>query len=305
MTPPSNPLAQSVKDRLRRVAADRKEDFNSLLARYAMERLLYRLTRTRHGKRFVLKGAMLFVLWLNRMHRPTRDLDLLGSGQIDEQTLRAIFADVCDARVTADGLDFDATSITIHAIRENQVYQGLRVKLQGLLGKARANVQIDVGIGDAITPDPVEAEFPTLLDLPAPRLKAYPHETVVAEKLNAMVQLAERNSRMKDFYDLWLMAKTFAFDGPVLTAAVRRTFDRRQTRLDVEPVCFTEAFARDASKQVQWHAFLLRERLSDAPSEFPQVMAEVSTFLHPIVSALAGHRDFPLRWQAGGPWQAG
>ncbi len=303
MTSQKHPVAQSIHDRLRGVAAERKEDFNALLSRYTVERFLYRLTRTRHGKRFVLKGAMLFTLWLNRLHRPTRDLDLLGSGEITTETLRAIFADVCQARVQADGLEFDPASITAQEIRENQVYQGLRARVRGRLGNARVDVQIDVGIGDAITPEPIDTDYPTLLDLPAPHLKAYPSETVVAEKLDAMVQLGLRNSRMKDFFDIWLLAGNLDFDGRTLAKAVQRTFERRQTPLEPAPVCLTDTFALDSSKGVQWKAFIRRSRLSDAPAEFPRVIEQVRVFLQPVVSTLAAGREFNMRWPPQGPWQ--
>lgn len=302
MTPRKNPVAQSVHDRLHTIAVDRKEEFNALLSRYGVERFLYRLIQSRHGKRFVLKGAMLFVLWFDRLHRQTRDLDLLGSGEITEETLRAIFTDVCQMKVHPDGLEFDPASITIREIREGQVYQGLRVKVRGRLGNARVEVQIDVGVGDAITPEPIEVDFPTLLDLPAPHLKAYPSETVVAEKLDAMVQLGLRNSRMKDFFDIWLLAGNFHFDGRTLAEAVRRTFERRQTRLEPDPICLTETFATDASKVVQWKAFIQRSRLSDTPEEFSGIIENVRSFLRPMVSALAAGRDFDLRWPPGGPW---
>jgi len=304
MTWRDDPVAQSVHDRLRRLAADRREDFNALLARYGNERFLYRLSRTRHSKRFVLKGAMLFIVWLNRLHRPTRDLDLLGTGEITEGTLREIFTDVCQAHVKADGLAFDPASISVQEIRENQLYQGLRVKVRGRLGNARIDIQIDVGIGDTITPDPIEADYPTLLDFPAPRLRTYPIETVVAEKLDAMVQLGLRNSRMRDFFDLWLMSRSFDFDGPVLTEAVRRTFTRRQTALVPDPVCFTNAFAQDAAKHTQWRAFLRRSRLSDAPTDFAQIAEQVRTFLHPVIVALAAGTRFAQRWRPGGPWRS-
>jgi len=304
MTWRDDPAAQSVHDRLRRLAADRREDFNALLARYGNERFLYRLSRTRHSKRFVLKGAMLFIVWLNRLHRPTRDLDLLGTGEITEATLREIFTDVCQARVKADGLAFDPASIAVREIRENQVYQGLRVKVRGRLGNARIDIQIDVGIGDSITPAPIEVDYPTLLDLPAPRIQTYPTETVVAEKLDAMVQLGLRNSRMRDFFDLWLMSQTFDFDGLILAEAIRRTFVRRQTALAAEPVCFTDAFAQDAAKHTQWRAFLRRSRLSDAPTEFPQVAEQVRAFLHPVIAALMGNTPFAQRWRPGGPWKS-
>jgi len=304
MTWRDDPVAQSVHDRLRRLAADRREDFNALLARYGNERFLYRLSRTRHSKRFVLKGAMLFIVWLNRLHRPTRDLDLLGLGEITEATLREVFTDVCQTRVKSDGLAFDPDSIAVQEIRENQVYQGLRVKVRGRLGTARVDIQVDVGTGDAITPDPIEADYPTLLDLPAPRLQTYPTETVVAEKLDAMVQLGLRNSRMRDFFDLWLMARTFDFDGATLAEAIRQTFARRRTALALEPACFTDAFAQDSAKQTQWRAFLRRSRLSDAPSDFPEVVEQVRAFLHPAVIALAEATRFVQRWRPGGPWKA-
>lgn len=303
MSRPGNPVAQSVHDRLRRIAADRKEDFNGLLARYGAERFLYRLTRTRHGRRFVLKGAMLFLLWRNRLHRPTRDLDLLGSGDITEQTLRAIFTDACRARVRADGLAFDPNSMTVQEIREHQIYRGLRVRVRGLLGKARIDVQVDVGTGDAVTPEPLDADYPTLLDLPAPHLKAYPPETVVAEKLDAMVQLALRNSRMKDFFDLWWISNEFEFDGRTLAEAVRRTFERRATPLEPAPICLTDEFASDPSKETQWRAFIRRSRLSDAPVDFAHAIQQLRSFLHPLVSHLGAGEDFAMRWPAGGPWR--
>lgn len=171
-----DPVARSVHDRLLKLATSRKEDFNAMLGRYGNERVLYRLTRTKHGKRFVLKGASLFVLWLGRVHRPTRDLDLLGLGKIDAAALKTIFEDVCRASVEPDGLKFDPASVTVGEIREGQEYQGLRVTLRGAMGTARLSVQMDVGLGDAITPTPEEATYPTLLEMPAPRMKAYPRD---------------------------------------------------------------------------------------------------------------------------------
>jgi len=305
MMPKDDPIAQSVRDRLRRISVARREDFNALLVRYGIERFLYRLTRTRHGKRFVLKGAMLFILWFDRLPRPTRDLDLLGSGEITEQTLRVIIADVCRARVKPDGLVFDPASIVIQEIRETHVYHGLRAKVRGQLGNARVYVLVDVGVGDTITPDPVKADYPTLLDLPAPRFKTYPAATVVAEKFNAMVQLGLRNSRMKDFFDLWLMSESFEFDGVALAESVRRTFQRRQTPLDTRLVCFTDAFSHDSRKVVQWRAFVRRSHLSGAPAEFPEVMEHVRAFLQPPTAALTEQCDFDARWPPGGPWQRG
>ena len=303
MKPPKDPVAQSVFDRLKTLAVQRKEDFNSLLARYSNERFLYRLSRTEHAPRFVLKGAMLFVVWLNRLHRPTRDMDFLGYGEITEQNLRAVFTGICGLEAEPDGLVFDASSIEVEALRENQVYHGLRVKIAGKLGNARANIQIDVGIGDAVFPEPVEIDYPTLLNLPSPRLKIYPAETVVAEKLDAMLQLGLRNSRMKDFFDLWLISRTFTFDGVVLSEAVRRTTERRQTIVDDVPVCFTDEFVEDPSKQNQWKAFLRQGRLSEAPDNFTDAMAILRPFLQPLVTAVRSNSGFAMRWPAGGPWR--
>lgn len=304
MNAPRNSIAQSVHDRLRKIAADYREDFNALLARYGSERFLCRLARSPYGDQFVLKGAMLFILWLGRLHRPTRDLDLLAYGEITEASLRTMFAKVCRVPAGADGLEFDPASISVQEIRENQVYRGMRLKIRGCLGNARVDVQIDVGIGDAITPKPIEVDYPTLLDLPAPRLKAYPPETVVAEKLEAMIQLGLRNSRMKDFFDVWLLARNFAFAGEILVEAARRTLERRQTQPAREPACFSDAFASDLSKQVQGKAFIRRSGLTEAPSEFSQVMAEVRTLLQPLAAALAADRRFNELWPPGGPWQA-
>ena len=192
----SNPKAQSVRDRLARIAADRKEDFNLLLIRFASERFLYRLSKTEFVDRFVLKGASLFLIWADEPHRPTRDIDLLGFGLITEDEVRRIFSIVAQVDVESDGLEFDADGITVSEIREGEIYQGLQVKLPGVLGTARVSVQIDIGTGDIVTPAPEVTDYPTLLDFPAPRLKIYPPETVIAENLakkeRAFETLSER-----------------------------------------------------------------------------------------------------------------
>jgi len=303
MKPSKSPIAQSVFDRLKTLALQCKEDFNALLARYGNERFLYRLSKTDHASKFVLKGAMMFVVWLNRQHRPTRDMDLLGMGEVSEQSMRNVFMDVCNVPVEADGLAFDPSSIQIEEIRENQVYHGLRVKIRGTLGTARMAIQVDVGIGDAITPEPVQADYPVLLDQPRPRLKVYPAETVVAEKLDAMLQLGLRNSRMKDFYDLWLISRSFKFEGTVLSEAIRRTVERRKSELQESPACFTEEFARDTAKNLQWKAFLRQNHLSDAPVDFSTLMAVLRPFLAPVVQTVRSKTNLSLEWAPGGSWR--
>ncbi len=234
---PSQPvnLAASVRQRLQNLSVSRGEDPNLTLTRYALERLLYRIARSEYVEQFILKGAMLFALWMESDHRPTRDLDLLGFGEASNERLTGIFHELCDVDVEPDGLTFDAGSVRVAEIREGQAYQGQRVKLIGLLGTARVPVQIDVGFGDVVTPTAKEIDYPTLLDLPAPRIRAYPPETVVAEKLQAMVALGVQNSRMRDFYDLRIIARQFSFEGATLVAAVTATFYRRLT--DIPQQC--------------------------------------------------------------------
>jgi len=222
-------LAASVQRRLLNLARERGEDSYGLLTRFALERLTFRLAASEHGDRFVLKGAMLFAVWGGQPHRPTRDLDLLGSGTSDVPALMSVFRDVCRVEVEPDGLRFLPETVAGQVIREDDVYEGVRVTLRAMMGKARIPLQVDVGFGDAVYPDPEPVEIPALLEFPAPRLLAYPRESVVSEKLQAMTVLGIANSRMKDFYDIWALARGFAFEGAVLAQAIRRTFERRGT----------------------------------------------------------------------------
>jgi predicted nucleotidyltransferase component of viral defense system len=303
--PRPDPVAVSVHDRLLKLAISRKEDFNAILARYGVERLLYRLTRTPHVSRFILKGAAMFVLWLGRVHRPTRDLDLLGSGQIDSDILRAIFADVATVSVEPDGLAFDPNTITVSEIRKGQQYQGLRVKVHGKLGTARLTVQVDVGLGDAITPRPEIAEYPTLLKMPAPRLRVYPQETTIAEKLDAMLELGLKNSRMKDYYDICTLCLNFAFNGEVLCEAIRATLTRRARMIPSElPTGLTDDFAASPGKAQQWTAFLRTHRSPDVPADLPSVVRKVRDFLAPPLQSVSTGAPFKAQWLVGGPWQA-
>jgi hypothetical protein len=299
-----NPQAHSVMDRLRLLATQRREDFNALLARYGNERFLFRLGSSPHRQRFVLKGAMLFVAWLDRIHRPTRDVDLLGLGEITPETIRAMFTDICACgSVDEDGVTFDPTTIAIAEIRENQTYHGLRVTLLGHLGSARINLQVDIGVGDAVTPSAQETDYPTLLGHAAPRLNLYPRESVIAEKLDAMLQLGLRNSRMKDFHDCWLLITSFSFAGSQLAEAIQRTCARRATTIRADADCFGESFAHDPAKQIQWAAFRRRSSITDSPHEFPVLMEQVRSFLLPPVRSVVDGSPFTARWPAGGPWQ--
>jgi Nucleotidyl transferase AbiEii toxin, Type IV TA system len=219
-SPHQRNLPASVHQRLLSRSRENGEDFNLILVRYGIERLLYRLSRSKYADRFLLKGAMLFLVWSGEIYRPTRDVDLLGFGSSDSEDLAQIFREVCLIDVEPDGLLFNAETVKAEDIREQAAYPGVRVTVQATLGNARISIQVDVGFGDAVTPNPDEIEFPALLDFPAPRLLSYPIYTTVAEKLETMVLLGETNSRMKDFFDVWRMSVLLEFDGRTLVEAI-------------------------------------------------------------------------------------
>jgi len=241
---PKKNLPASVRQRLLNLSKERKEPFDLVLVHYAIERLLYRLSRSRHAERFLLKGAMLFAVWSKGTHRPTRDVDFLGFGSKDEEELTAIFKELCRLETEPDGLTFMPDTVAAAAIREDTAYPGTRVTFQARLENARIPLQVDIGFGDIVTPEPETISFPTLLEFPAPQLRAYPIYTVVAEKLEACVRLGEANTRMKDFFDLWFLSGKFPLDGELAKDAVIRTFARRETILPtVMPAAFNPEFA--------------------------------------------------------------
>ena len=271
-------VAASVQARLLNRAKARGEDFNLVLTRYAIERFLYRLSLVPARDVYWLKGALLFDLWFDVPHRPTRDADFLGFGPADTEVLAATMREICGIAVD-DGMEFDPASITIEEIREEARYGGLRVRLMGRLGNARSTVQLDVGYGDAVTPGPEEAIYPTLLDdQPAPRLRVYPRATVAAEKLEAIVSLGMANSRMKDYFDLRALAHEGVLDARLLGDAIAATFQRRGTAVPVDvPRGLSNEFAHDAAKRAQWKAFLGKNRL-DAPT-LEEVIVEIRRFV--------------------------
>lgn len=295
--------AASVRQRLLNRARAEGDDFQALLTRYVLERFLYRLGQSDHRNRFVVKGAMLFVAWEGNLHRMTRDLDLLGFGPSAIAEVEEAIRVVLSTEVEDDGLQFDVASVRGTLIREDQIYEGVRVNAEVRLGTARIRLKIDVGFGDAVTPAPVDAAFPTLLDTPPPVVRVYPKETVVAEKLQAMVLLGMLNSRMKDFYDLAHLARHPAFEGHLLVEAVRTTFDRRGTPLPAGiPVGLTEQFVEDGGKRAQWAAFVGRSRLGETAS-LSEVVAELRAFLVPVLSAAQKTRPLDQQWKPGGPWR--
>ena len=295
--------AASVRQKLLNLSRERGEDFGYLLSRYGTERLLFRLSQSQYVDKFILKGAVLFQLWSEQPHRPTRDVDLLGYGEASTERITAILTELCELEVEDDGLVFDTSSIKAETIKEDDEYEGIRVKLLANLDNARISLQIDIGFGDAIHPEPEEIAYPTLLDHTAPQLKSYPRETVVAEKFQAMVMLGMANSRMKDFFDLWTLAKEYEFDGSVLAKAIQATFDRRETAVpETTPLALTAEFAENDAKVKQWSAFLLRGNVQSPQLSLGEVVALLRDFLMPPSTAISSREEFLRRWLLGGPW---
>jgi hypothetical protein len=304
VSPEVTDLAASVHQRLLNRSKALDLDFNLLLARYAIERFLYRLAQSPYADQFVLKGAMLLQIWLPEAGRPTRDLDLLGFGEVTPDRLRPILAAVCDQPVTPDGCHFFADSVTLAAIRPQDEYGGQRVGLEGRLGNARLHIQVDVGAGDRLTPPAEWIEYPALLDLPRPRLRAYRMETTIAEKVHAMVALDLQNSRMKDFFDIWRLAQCCGFAGETLAEAVHDTFERRRTAIPLGPAtALTPAFGQNPDKARQWKAFLARSRMVSVTEDFETVVRSYAGFLGPVLDAARAGATFQMAWLPGGPWQ--
>ncbi len=276
----SHNVPASIHQRLLNHAKTNGLRFNDVLQRYALERWLFRLSVSPCADRFVLKGALMLTVWNLPLTRPTRDIDMLAMTPNDLEAVKRVVADISRAEVEDDGLAFDAETITTERIAEDARYEGVRVAFRAQLGNARVAMQVDLGFSDVVTPGPVEITYPTLLDQPAPRLKAYNAETAMAEKFEAMVKLGELNSRMKDFFDLWTLARSGAFDRQTLQAAIEKTFARRQTQAKPSAACFLESYGTSVDKQAQWSAFVRRSQLTDhVPESFEDVWRAVVVLL--------------------------
>jgi hypothetical protein len=306
---PLQNIPASVRQRLLNLARRQGEDFQFVLTRFALERLLYRLSLSEHRERFLLKGAMLLPVWSEEAYRPTKDLDLAVRDELSSERISVVFRDLCLIQHPEDGLVFDPDSIRVGRIRETQpeAEAGLRVQMIAVLAAARIPIQADIGFGDAVTPGATDIEYPTLLDHPAPRLKAYSRETVVAEKFQAMVHFGIANSRLKDFYDLSVLAQNFDFTGPVLAQAIQATFQRRRTQVPTEdPIALSPEFAFDLGKQAAWRSFLRRitktQKVGNLP-DLSNVCVLLRGFLMPPSRAVASGEPFNDLWSASGPWR--
>lgn len=300
MKPPRQiDMAASVRARLLARAKQRGEDFQLTLVRYAIERFLYRLGKSTHRDVFVLKGAMLFTLWSAEPFRATGDLDLLGLGAVGERRVKEMIAALAALEVEPDGIVFDASRLQIEEMNAQDEYKGLRLSFLARIGNVRIPMKVDIGFGDVVTPGPIDLDYPAMLDLPVPNVRAYPVETVIAEKFQAMVELGIRNSRMKDFFDLWAIALTMNVDGAALAAAIKATFARRDTQApQARPLALTSVFVDDPSKQAQWSAFVRRMTTTLTPIALRDTVDVVAALVMPAATGDAIGKS----WRPGGPW---
>jgi predicted nucleotidyltransferase component of viral defense system len=296
-------VAASVHQRIVNLARAQNSDVNLLFTRYGLERFLYRLSRSAHADSFVLKGAMLFFVWTGEASRPTRDLDLLAHISPDAEVIRRAFREICRTSVEDDALEFQSNAMEIEATQDLRRFGGFRISMPALLGKVRLQVQVDLGFGDSVTPAPKRITYPTLLGQPAPQLAAYNMETVVAEKTEAIVRLGLTNTRTKDYFDLLMLSRNFAFAGSDLVASLSATFQTRDTRIPADiPPGLSEGFAADPVSLTRWNSFLRRNGLSDN-ADWPKALAAVRTFVLPPLRATGQAEPFTHEWPGGGPWR--
>ncbi len=295
MKSPQN-ISASVRQRLLNRSKADNRSFNELLQYYAMERFLYRLSLSDHAQHYILKGALMLRAWNSPEFRPTMDIDMLGKTGNEEENITEQIRDILAVEIEPDGLTFDSDSIQTELITEDADYEGIRVRFRGALGTARISMQIDIGFGDIVYPGPEKAELPCMLDSPAPSLLCYSRESAIAEKFEAMIKLGQLNSRMKDFYDIWLLSRQFEFELSSLAEAVRLTFKQRGTELN-EPI---DAFSADfiSSRQPMWAAFRKRLKQDHVPESFQEMSAEVELFLEPVIKGVSDN----ITWKPAGPW---
>jgi hypothetical protein len=300
-----NPAA-SIRAKLLAHAKKQGDEYQRILTRYAIERLLFRLSRTEAVERYMLKGAMLFVTWPEHVFRATGDLDLLGQGDPDPAAIAEVFTRICQVEVPDDGLIFDPDTLKAEAVRGADKYQGVQLSLKGNLAGAIIHVQVDVGFGDHVHPAPTRQTFPSLLpELPAATILMYPPETVVAEKFEVIIRFGEANGRIKDLYDIWVTTRIFRFDLPTLVEAVGGTLRRRQTAIPTEmPVGLTDAFAAIVEERGLWRGFLRRNPPTLQPPPFLDLQQELRRFFGPIIASLRAPEAASGRWNPdGGNWR--
>lgn len=293
-------IAASVRQKLLNLARSDRRPFNELLQYYAMERFLYRLSCSEHVDLFILKGAMMLRIWHTDEYRPTMDIDMLGRTSNDPVAIAQQIRQIINTAVQPDGLVFLPDTISCESITEDADYKGVRVRFLGVLDTARIAMQLDIGFGDIVYPAPETHTLPTFLNQPAPKLLCYSRESAIAEKFEAMLNLRELNSRMKDFYDIWQLSRQADFDGVRLSQAIKETLIHRKTGVDLDFLSFAESFSKH--RQPQWKAFVNRLKQEHVPTQFSEVLVQIRTFLLPIAEASGSNREFAGRWVAPGPW---
>lgn len=297
-------MEASVRGQLQNKARDLHCPFAEVLQYYGMERFLYRFSCSEYADKFILKGALMFTAWHVPERRTTLDIDLLARFDNKIASIEKMIKDVCKTDVIPDGLVFDSKSVKGQRITEDADYEGIRVKVTGFLQRSRIPMQIDIGFGDSIYPGAKTIEYPVILDLPRPRLKGYPAESVISEKFEAMVKLGLLNSRMKDYYDIWLMMRGFDFDGPKLTEALKRTFAHRKTAFPEDKKIFAEEiYDAKSDRQTLWKAFLNKGDITHAPQELSSVANEIEQFLSKPLDSIKEARKFNGKWKAPGSWK--
>ncbi|MFC1494569.1 nucleotidyl transferase AbiEii/AbiGii toxin family protein [Thermodesulfobacteriota bacterium] len=293
-------IAASVRQRLLNKSRTDARPFQELVQYYAMERFLYRLSKSQHANRFILKGALLLKVWQIPGNRSTMDIDLLGKTHNDVSLLISNMADILSVNIEPDGLSFFPENITAERITEDSEYKGIRISFPANLDKMSLNMQIDIGFGDIIYPGSEKSEMPVMLEFPVPLLVCYSRESVISEKFEAMLKLREMNSRMKDFYDIWLLSRHFEFEGKILAEAVKLTLKQRGTEFPDKIIAFSQEFI--TTKQIQWNAFRKKLKQDHIPTNFDDIVTQVRKFIDPIASALISQKPPPSKWFAPGPW---
>jgi hypothetical protein len=304
MKPEIKNLEASVRGRLQNKAKETNRPFSEVLQYYGMERFLYRFSQSEYSGIFVLKGALMFTVWDVKERRTTVDIDFLANydNKIDE--IEQVVKDICKVKVASDGLIFDLGSVKGRKIKEDADYEGVRVKFVGSLERSKIPMQIDFGFGDVIHPSARKIKFPVILDLPGPELYGYTPESVVAEKFEAMIKLGIVNSRMKDFYDIWIMTRQFNFEGKALIQAIRKTFKKRKTDLPISaPLFLPQMYDKGSQNNLRWKAFLKAEQIRNTPPELSDVAKAIEIFLIKPIEAIHEDKDFSGEWKVPGPWK--
>ncbi len=296
-------VAASVRARLLASAKESGKPFQEVLQYFVMERFLHRLSKSSYVERLVLKGGLMLSAWKAPLSRPTKDMDFLAHMSNEPDSIAAVVREICDTPDNADGLHYDTSNLQAVAIKEDADYPGVRVTFLAYLQQAKIHMQIDVGFGDVVIPRPVKISYPTILGHEAPEIRGYPREATVAEKYEAMVKLGQLNSRIRDFFDVWLLSRQFDFDGQLLSHAMRETFANRGTEIDTDPVALKPEFSTDSVKQSQWRGFCRKSRIGIAPASLQEVCDAISEFLLPVATSLRAGQEFEQTWIPSGPWK--